>query len=152
MLGNRHVDYWSIGSWKNWMKSAISNFKSNFSDWCWGFSCKIALRSMSLDATCGKPQLVQVLAWCRQAAKHHPNQCWPSSMSLYGVTRPQWVNILRFVMNISAFVQMTFSYALPCVTCNWPLILGIQLAISQHWFGYCLTPTRLHRIFVRQQH
>ena len=24
---------------------------------------------------------------------HYPNQCWPRSMSLYGVSRPQWVNI-----------------------------------------------------------
>ena len=36
--------------------------------------------------------LVQVMAWCRQATSHYLSQCWPSSMSPYGVTRPQWVN------------------------------------------------------------
>ena len=31
------------------------------------------------------------MAWCRQATSHYLSQCWPSSMSPYGVTRPQWV-------------------------------------------------------------
>ena len=35
--------------------------------------------------------LVQVMAWCRQATSHYLNQCWPRSLSSYGVTRPQWV-------------------------------------------------------------
>ena len=35
---------------------------------------------------------VQVMAWCRQATSHYLNQYWPSSMSPYGVTRPQRVN------------------------------------------------------------
>ena len=35
----------------------------------------------------------QVMALCHQATSHYLSQCWPSSMSLYGITRPQWVNI-----------------------------------------------------------
>ena len=31
------------------------------------------------------------MAWCRQARSHCLIQCWPNSMSLYGVTRPQGV-------------------------------------------------------------
>ena len=31
------------------------------------------------------------MAWCRQATSHCMKQCWPRSMSPYGVTRPQWV-------------------------------------------------------------
>ena len=31
------------------------------------------------------------MAWCRQATNHYLSQCWPSSMSPSGVTRPQWV-------------------------------------------------------------
>ena len=34
--------------------------------------------------------LVQVMAWCRQATSHCLSQCWPRSLSPYGVTRPQW--------------------------------------------------------------
>ena len=33
----------------------------------------------------------QVMACCRQATSHYLNQCWPRSVSPYGVTRPQWV-------------------------------------------------------------
>ena len=56
-----------------------------------GISCKIALRWMPLDLTDDKSTLVQVMAWCRQAASHYLSQCWPRFMSPYGVTRPQWV-------------------------------------------------------------
>ena len=33
-----------------------------------------------------------VMAWCCQAINHYLSQCWLTSMSLYGVTRPQWIN------------------------------------------------------------
>ena len=57
----------------------------------WGISCETAVRWMSLDLSDDKSALVQVMAWCRQATSHYLNQCWPRSMSPYGVTRPQWV-------------------------------------------------------------
>ena len=57
----------------------------------WGISCELALRWMSLDLTDDKSTLVQVMAWCRQATSHYLSQCWPRSLSPYGVTRPQWV-------------------------------------------------------------
>ena len=31
------------------------------------------------------------MAWCHQAPSHYLSQCWPRSLSPYGVTRPQWV-------------------------------------------------------------
>ena len=31
------------------------------------------------------------MAWSRQATSHYLSQCWPSPMSSYGFTRPQWV-------------------------------------------------------------
>ena len=58
----------------------------------WGISCEIALIWMSLDFSDGLSTLVQVMAWCRQATSHYMSQCWPRSLSPYGVTRPQWVN------------------------------------------------------------
>ena len=50
-----------------------------------------ALRWMPWDLTNDKSTLVQVMAWCSQATSHYLSQCWPRSMSPYGVTRPQWV-------------------------------------------------------------
>ena len=48
---------------------------------------------MPQDLTDDKSTLVQVMAWCRQATSHYLNQCWPRSLSPYGVTRPQCVNM-----------------------------------------------------------
>ena len=58
-----------------------------------GNSCETALRSMPQNPSDDKSTLVQVMAWCRQAASHYLSQCCPKSLSPYGVTRPQWVNI-----------------------------------------------------------
>ena len=52
-----------------------------------------------------KLALVQVMAWCHQATSHYLSQCWPKSMSLYGITRPQWVNYLYRYANGVATVQ-----------------------------------------------
>ena len=40
-----------------------------------------------------KSTLVQLMAWCHQATSHYLSQCWLRSMSPFGVTRPQWVNL-----------------------------------------------------------
>ena len=52
-----------------------------------------ALRWIPQDLTDEKSTLVQVMvwSWCHQATSHYPSQCWHSSVSLYGITRPQWV-------------------------------------------------------------
>ena len=37
--------------------------------------------------------LVQAMtSWC-QATSHNLSQCWPSSMSPYGIDRPQWIKL-----------------------------------------------------------
>ena len=74
-------------------------------------SCKIALRWMpqiTFDDT-GKSSLVLV-AWCSQATSHYLSQCWPQSMSPYGVTRPQWVKCVnKKCSTITAFILVTLS-------------------------------------------
>ena len=67
-------------------------FKLTLVNGGWVISYEIALRWMPLDFTDDKSTLVQVMAWCRQATSHYLSQCWPRSLSPYGVTRPQWVN------------------------------------------------------------
>ena len=66
----------------------------------WGISCEIAVIWISLVFTDDQSTLVQVMAWCHQATSHYLSQCWPRSLSPYGVTRPQWVNGSRFFSNI----------------------------------------------------
>ena len=58
----------------------------------WRIFCENAHKWMSLDFTDVKSTLVQVMAWCHKAPSHYMSQCWPRSLSPYGVTRPQWVN------------------------------------------------------------
>ena len=47
---------------------------------------------MSVDFTDDQSTLIQVMT-CRQATINYLRQCWPRTMSPYGVTRPQWVNM-----------------------------------------------------------
>ena len=51
-----------------------------------GISCEIPLRWMSINLEPDQSRLVQVMAWCRQAASHYLSQSWPSSRSPYGIT------------------------------------------------------------------
>ena len=61
-----------------------------------------ALRWMPRDLTDDKSILVQVMAWCPKATSHYLSQCWPSSMSPYGVTRSQWVKKEVFISVINS--------------------------------------------------
>ena len=54
-------------------------------------SGEITIGRMSLVFTTNTPTLVKEMSWCRQATSHYLGQCWPRSMSTYGVTRPQWI-------------------------------------------------------------
>ena len=55
---------------------------------------------MSVNHTDDKSTLVQVMAWCRQATSHYLSQCWPRSLTPYGITRPQWVNTGPHCMSV----------------------------------------------------
>ena len=59
----------------------------------WGISLEIAHRCLSQDFTDDKSTLVQVMVWCHQATNHYLSQCCPRSLSPYGITRLQWVNL-----------------------------------------------------------
>ena len=62
------------------------------------------------DLTDDKSILVQVMAWCHQAPSHYLSQCWPSSMSRYGVTRPQWVKKNKNIISYQYFTVYSFSF------------------------------------------
>ena len=75
------------------------------------YSNNNALTWMPHDLTDGRSTLVQVMAWCCQAPSHYLSQRWSSSMSPYGVTRPQWVN--------TACVTDNDSFTLAIIPWNW---------------------------------
>ena len=98
-------------------------FKRTLVNGGWGISYEIALRWMSQDLTDDKSTLVQVMAWSRQATSHYLSQCWPRSMSLYGVTRPQWVKFLMIFLTVQ-----DSKFLVPCDF--W--ICGYSLFITYH--------------------
>ena len=69
--------------------------------------------------------LVQVMAWCRQATSHYLSQCWPRSLSPYGVTRPQWVNSSPPGQNSRHFTDNIFRYI--SVNENFCILVEISL-------------------------
>ena len=56
------------------------------------------LRWMLQDLTDNKSTLVQAMAWCHQAICHCLNQCWPSYITSYGITKGQWVKPCLFTL------------------------------------------------------
>ena len=42
-----------------------------------------------------------MVAWCRQATSRYLNQCWSRTLPPYGVTRPQWVKLIYYLINCS---------------------------------------------------
>ena len=83
-------------------------FKQNLVIDGWHIWCEIDLIWMSLNFTDDESTLVQVMAWCHQATSHYLSQCWPRSLSPYGVTRPQWVNTMTLVRCGSNFESLIF--------------------------------------------
>ena len=70
---------------------------------------------MPLDLYDDKSTLVQVMDWCRQATSHYLSQRWPKFMSLYGVPRPQWVNIgigTDVNKNVAVHLGIIFRYVI----------------------------------------
>ena len=55
------------------------------------FPYNIALRWMPRDLIDDKPTLVQAMAWCSEATSHNRSQCWPSSVSPFGITTTHWL-------------------------------------------------------------
>ena len=92
------LTHWSLGNLNEILRHVI--FKQILVIDGWGISCEIALIWMSLDLPDDQSTLVQIMAWCRQATSHYLSQCWPRSLSPYGITRPQWVNIYRLIFLI----------------------------------------------------
>ena len=73
-------------------------------------------RRMPQDLTDDKSTLVQVMAWCRQATSHCLSQSWLSSLSPYGVARPQWGKWCRvdLVKSESKFKTLQSRKSLRC--------------------------------------
>ena len=66
------------------------------------FPVDVAIKWVSQDLTDDKSILGQVRAWCLMAPSPYLNQCWPRSMTPYGITRPQWVKSSSLLTHVDS--------------------------------------------------
>ena len=135
----------SISPWEVGVNFYLSNFHANFTTDCWGISCKIAVRLMLLDLIDEYSTLVQAMARCRQATSHYLSQCWPRSMSPYGVTRSQLINtgklgiITRVTLSNSRIKKRDHLLILQiCSMQNWNVLWGINIVPLAIWSTHSL--------------
>ena len=81
------------------------------------------------ELTDDKSTLFQVMAWYCQATSHYLRQCWPKSMSPFGITRPQCVSY-----NWSASYTHWMWPATWSILCVDRVYVGNMLAITR-WFN-----------------
>ena len=104
--------------------------------------------NVRVDLTDGKLTLVQVIAWCNRATSHYLSQCWPRSISPYGVTSTKRVKrnswrypFLRNLNKMSLYVLWSWSWPGP-----W---FNIKMSSYQYRKSHCgdktiLRPSYLH--------
>ena len=111
----------------------------------WSFSYEIALRWMPLDLTDEKSTLVQVMAWCRQATSHYLSQCWPKSLSPYGVTRPQWVSIITDdLCTVITIVWLLFKFPDTDIRYIQYFVMWFEQLFS---YSFCVFKVIFHSVF-----
>ena len=110
-------------------------------------SHEIALRWMPLDFAADQSTLVQVMTWCRQSTSHYLSQCWPRSLSPYGVTRPQWVKtkILGqvYMFQAACSIRQTIATWQFSVCCDGELLtmFAIYIKVKRYYYYSCSRTT-----------
>ena len=94
--------------------------------------------------------LFQVMAWCRQATSHYLSQCWPRSMSPYGVIRPQWLKFSICLQMSNSNVKIDRLYLTYWSIGTEPLVTPIMITVNQstvwdHWRCICYLNIYLHK-------
>ena len=67
--------------------------------------------------TTDKSTLVLAMAWCCQATSHCLSQCWPRSISPYGITRPQCV-AEKIIMDLTQYAHPSHLKSTFCLVPN----------------------------------
>ena len=98
-----------------------------------GTRCEIFLRWMPPSFSDEKSTLVQVMAWCHQVTSHYQNGCWLGSVAPYGVTGPQWGNVLTYLwLNLSLDITDDPAYLTLLTYCGLVTPYG-DTNLGQHW-------------------
>ena len=108
----------------------------------WTFPLKLPrLRCMPQYLTDDKSALVLVMACCCQATSHYLSQCWPSSLSWYAISRPQWVQSKNsthcIILNKPCLVHFS-------PQCFWKGTPAVLLYINKNNQGHSITHKITH--------
>ena len=97
-------------------------------------SCEITLIRMPQNLTDDLSTLIQVMVII-----HHMSQCWPRSMSPYGVPRPEWVNLwLHVFTHTISNLNLHFNSLAPGkLDWNFRYVI-FQWNFSDSWFRHLL--------------
>ena len=92
--GHSHTFFWLFW-WTHWPLREVTIiwskiFKLVIQKSSVGTYREIAVKWMPQNLS--NEESTSLRAWWHQATSHHLSWCWPRSMSVYGVTRPQCVN------------------------------------------------------------
>ena len=97
----------------------ISLLRTHFMIKSFSTSHEITLSWMSQNTFGDKSILVLVMAWCCQATSPYLNQCRPRSSMPYGISGPQWVNLILVTrLNIHYCVNF-LQYSYLSIYCHW---------------------------------
>ena len=88
---------------------------------------KLPIIWMWLDFTDDQLTLVQVMAWCHQATSHYLSQCWPRSLSPYGIIRPQWVK--QYSQDVGSSISPANNKGIIKALHHWPFVRGIHQSL-----------------------
>ena len=113
-----------------------------------------------LSGECHRPprargELLEVMAWCRQAKSHYLSQSWSRFMSRHGVTKSQWVN---FDIPVRDGVYKYWWPSLLTRACvaepQWVSIMSIYILgackVDEKVFGSYMSRTLFHEIYPRR--
>ena len=122
------------------------NFQANCCDW-WLRPLFWHCPRMNID---DKSTLVQVMAWCHQATSHYLSQCWPRSLSPYGIPRPQWVNLKWIWMDGESWISwllVTWWYEEPSHQQAWFWHIFYRILFALYGKVYVISPGQNGRHF-----
>ena len=134
--------HWPLGELGCLFKTAIFNLVLSIG--IFTSSNDNPLRWMPWDLTDDKSTLVQVMAWCRLATSHYLNQCWPSSMSPYGVTKPQCLlmNICGNLIFEYVWIMAVVIYL--CIILSHPRHLYVYVSMYMCMYAYMYMCTQMY--------
>ena len=91
--------------------------------------------------SCLKSTMVQVMAWCCKATSHNLSQCWPMSVSTYGISSPQWDKVVKKVHEMPCTYDQAIFH--PCSVMNPRNSLWITIIINIQKNPFFLIPMNI---------